>query len=159
VRVVAAEKLPVDLVERFGLQNRAAHDAAALGGAHDDFEAPEEHVEARLHHGRVAGAFNGKGCAALLVPVDFALVLLLPYFVVGGDARLEEVEGGVAAQRFHRGTARRVERVAVGVRLRQRGGEQRSERRDGGKSKGLHGVWLPSVGVVSRIYVGSKRSV
>jgi hypothetical protein len=146
--IVAAEEFPIDFVECLGLENGTGYDAATLCGAHNDFQAAEEHVETRLDHGRVAGALNGEGRAALLVPVDFALVLLLPDFVVGGDARLHEVEGGVAAKRLHRGTSRGVEREAVGVCLRQRCGEQRSERRDGGKSEGLHCGRCGCVGLV-----------
>jgi hypothetical protein len=136
--IVAAKEFPVDFIEGLGLQDCAGHNAASFGGLHDDFQAAEEHVEVRLDHGRVAGALNGEGRAILLVPVDLALVLLFPDLVVGGNALGDEVEGGVAAERLHRGTSRGVEREAVGVGLRQRCGEQHGERGDGGKREGLH---------------------
>lgn len=47
---VGAEKLPVDLVEGFRLQDGRRDDALALGCLHDDLEATEKHVELGLHH-------------------------------------------------------------------------------------------------------------
>lgn len=48
---VAADPLPVDLVEIVGLEHERGHDALSVGRLHHDLDAAEEEVPVRLHGG------------------------------------------------------------------------------------------------------------
>lgn len=60
---IRAQPLPVNLVERVGLQDKAAHDAGARRGLHGDLDLAEHDVPFRCELGRVAGLCYCEGDA------------------------------------------------------------------------------------------------